>query len=414
MRFIKIALIVLLLVSFASCKDAQEPETLGYVVAIGIDAPDDEEEGYNITIQFANPDKISGGSSESGGKGGSESIENITVLAPGIYPAINIANHIISKKFVLSHTKVIVFSDEIAKAGVKDFLEAINRNSDIRPKIYFAVSKGSAKEFLEAVDPKTEVNPVRYYTMIFENDYSGFIPQNMSQDFYLFYNSDEKSTVMPLCAVANPDKKNKFSEPGYQYKVDDYVAGEIPTSNSQIQIAGMAIFNRDTKIAEVGDIKTEIFNIITGEYQSSFVSYYFSKTPKTPVTVIQMQKKKPKISVDTRGKVPKIEIKIYLEGDLSSGKAEETLENEIDSFSNEVSREIKRQAKDFFEETKALGTDVIGFGSYAKRNFKTIKDFNEYNWKDAYKNAEIDIEVEFSVRRTGLIVRSENKNWRRF
>lgn len=411
MRFIKIAFIILLLVSFASCKDAQEPETLGYVVAIGVDVPNEDEEGYNITIQFANPDKISGGSSESGGKGGSESIENITVLAPGIYPAINIANHIISKKFVLSHTKLIVFSDEIAKRGVEDFLEAINRNSDIRPNIYFAVSKGTAKEFLEAVDPKTEVNPVRYYTMIFENDYSGFIPQNMSQEFYLFYDSDEKNTVMPLCAVVNYEKRREFSELGYQYEVDDYVAGEIPTSNSQIQIAGMAIFDRDIKIAEVGDIKTEIFNMVTGEYQSSFVSYYFSKTPETPVTVMQLQKKKPKISVDTKTKVPKIDVTIYLEGDLSSGKAEEMVESDLETFSQEAANEIKRQAEEFFWETKEIGADVIGFGSYAKRNFKTIKEFDEYKWKEAYKNAEINVKVEFSIRRTGLIVRSEKK-WR--
>jgi spore germination protein KC len=413
MRFIKVAFIVLLLVSFASCKDAQEPETLGYVVAIGIDVPNENEEGYNITIQFANPDKISGGSSESGGKGGSESIENITVLAPGIYPAVNIANHIISKKFVLSHTKVIVFSDEIAKKGIKDFLEAINRNSDIRPNIYFAVSKGTAKEFLEAVDPKTEVNPVRYYTMIFENDYSGFIPQNMSQDFYLFYESDEKSTVMPLCAVVKPEQKKEFSELGYQYQVDDYVAGEIPTSNSQIQVAGTAIFNGDIKIAEIGDIKTEIFNIITGEYQSSFVSYYFSKTPETPVTVMQLQKKKPKISVDTKTKVPEIDVTIYLEGDLSSGKADKAVESELEGFSAEAAAEVKRQTEAFFEETKEIGTDVIGFGSYAKRNFKTIKEFDEYNWKEAYKRAKINVKVEFSIRRTGLVVRGENK-WRRF
>lgn len=412
MRFIKIAFIVLLLVSFASCKDSQEPETLGYVVALGIDEPQDGEVGYDITIQFANPDKISGGSSESGGKGGEESIENITVLAPGIYPAINIANHIISKKFVLSHTKVIVFSDEIAKKGIKDFLEAINRNSDIRPNIYFAVSKGKAKEFLETVNPKTEVNPVRYYAMIFENDYSGFIPQNMSQDFYLFYNSNEKNTVMPLCAVVNPEKKNEYGEFGYQYKVDDYVAGEIPTSNSQIQIAGTAVFNGDTKIAELGDIKTEIFNIITGEYQSSFVSYYFSKTPKTPVTVMQQQKKRPKISVDTKTNAPKIDVTIYLEGDFSSGEAEEITEAELASFSKEAAEEIKRQTEEFFEETRLLGADIVGFGSFAKRNFKTIEDFDRYNWKEAYKNAQINVKVEFSIRRTGLVVRSE-KDWQR-
>lgn len=413
MRFIKIAFIILMIVSFASCKDAQEPETLGYVVAIGIDEPNEGEEGYNITIQFANPDKISGGSSESGGKGGEESIENITVLAPGIYPAVNIANHIISKKFVLSHTKVIIFSDEIAKKGVKDFLEAINRNSDIRPNIYFAVSKGTAKEFLEAVDPKTEVNPVRYYTMIFENDYSGFIPQNMGQDFSLFYNSSEKSTVMPLCAVVQPEIKQEYAEYGYQYEVDDYVAGEIPTSNSQIQIAGMAVFDGDTKTAEFGDIKTEIFNILTGEYQSSFVSYYFSKTPKTPITVMQLQKKRPRVFVDTKKDYPEIEVEIYLEGDISSGEAGAVIEGGLESFSAEAANEIKKQAEAFFEETKRLGCDIAGFGSFAKRNFKTIAEFERYNWKEAYKNARINVKVEFSVRRTGLIVRSE-KNWRQY
>lgn len=404
MKIIRLVAIIVILVSFASCKDAQEPETLGYVVAIGIDAPKTDEMGYNITIQFANPDKISGGSSEAGGKGGEESIENISVLAPGIYPAINIANHIISKKFVLSHTKLIVFSDEVAKSGVKRFMETINRNGDIRPNIYFAVSKGTAKEFLEAVNPKTEVNPVRYYTMIFENDYSGFIPQDMSRDFYLFSASSEKSTVMPICSVPRSETTGEYTETGYQYKVEDYVAGEIPTESSEIQIAGMAVFNGDRKIAEIADIKTEIFNIMTGEYQSSFVSYYFGN--ENPVTVMQSQRKRPRISIDTKGKNPKIKITVYLEADISAGTGDDVIESELEAFSLAAAGEIKRQAEDFFEETKELGADIVGFGSYAKRNFKSIKEFQEYDWNKRYKDAEMEIKVQFSVRRTGLIVRS--------
>ncbi len=403
MKFLKLAVIIIILVSFASCKDAQEPETHGYVVAIGIDAPKPDEQGYNITIQFANPDKISGGSSETGGKGGEESIENITVLAPGIYPAINIANHIISKKFVLSHTKLIVFSDEIAKSGVNRFMETVNRNGDFRPNIYFAVSKGTAKEFLEAVNPKTEVNPVRYYTMIFENDYSGFIPQDMSQDFYLFFGSEEKSTVMPICSVAKAETAGNYAEFGYQYKVEDYVAGEIPTTSREIQIAGMAVFSGDRKVAEIADIETEIFNIMTGEYQSSYVSYYFGD--EMPVTVMQLQKKRPKISVDTKGETPKIKITVYLEADISAGTGKDVIESELNAFSRAAAAEIEKQAQQFFGETKAVGTDVVGFGSYAKRNFKSIKEFQEYGWKERYKNAEMEIKVQFSVRRTGLIVR---------
>lgn len=406
MKLVKIVVIVLLIVCFASCKDAQEPETLGYVVAIGIDAPADGETGNIITIQFANPGNISGGSSESGGNGGEESIENITVPAPDIYSAVNIANHIISKKFVLSHTKLIVFSDETAKKGVKDFLDTINRNSDIRPNIYFAVSRTTAKEFLEAVDPKTEVNPVRYYTMIFENDYSGFIPQNMGQDFYLFYDSDERSTVMPLCSVVGRENEKAASE-NYQYKEKDYTAGEIPATNSSIEVAGMAIFKRDTKISEAGDIKTEIYNILTGEYQSSFASYRYSGTPGMPVTVMQMQKKKPRISVDTSAKEPEINVTVFLEADISSAAAGSGIENGLESFSREAASEIKRQAETFFEETRELGADIFGFGSYAKRNFKTVGDFEKYNWHESYKKAKIRVNVEFSVRRTGLLIRSD-------
>ena len=409
MKFIKIAVIVLIIVCFASCKDSQEPETLGYVVAIGIDEADDGEEGYNITLQFANPDRISGGSSESGGKGGEESIENITVLAPSIYPAVNIANHIISKKFVLSHTKLVVFSDAVAKSGIKDFLGEINRSSDIRPNIYFAVSKDAAKDFLEAVNPKTEVNPVRYYTMIFENDYSGFIPQNMGQDFCLFYDSSEKSAVMPLCAIKEEQKEIKPKEEDYQYKIADSLAGELKETGNGIQVAGIAIFDGDIKISEIGDIKTELFNIVTGEYRNSFVTYRFSEMAESPITVMQQQKRKPRIKVDTKGKAPKIKVTVFLEADISSSPEEAAIEGRIAEFEKAAEGALEKRAEEFLEETKRLGCDIVGFGSYAKRNFGRIEDFEKYDWKSAYKNAQITVDANISVRRTGLLVRSDGK-----
>ena len=384
------------------CTDATEPETLGYVVAIGIDSAEDED-GYNITLQFANPSKISG-DAESGGEGGSKSVDDITVLAPGIYPAVNLANHIISKKFVLSHTKVIVFSDEIAKKGIGEFLEAVGRSSDIRPNTYFTVCEGKAKDFLAAVNPETEVNPVRYYTMIFENDYSGFIPQYKSQDFYFYYNSDEKNAVMPICSIKKDSATPPSDHDGYQEEVPDYIAGEIQTNSKEIQVMGTAIFDGDTKISEIRDIETEIFNLLSGRYKTSFVSYEFNNEP---VTVLQTQRRKPKITVDTSQSTPKISVKLYLEVDLSSGTAESRLENEAESFSREAEKELKKQTEAFLNKTTELGCDIVGFGSFAKRNFMTNADFSAYKWKEKYKNAEFDVSVDLSVRRTGLIVRSK-------
>lgn len=408
MKTIKTALFLLIILSLCGCSDATEPDTLGYVVAIGIDKAQDPESKFDITLQFANPVTISGGASQEGGKGGQDSIKNITVTAPGIYSAVNIANHIVSKVFTLSHTKVVIFSEEIARQGIEDILETIGRSSDIRPNTYFAVSKTSAKEFLEAVNPETEVNPTRYYTMLFENDFSGFIPQNKSQDFYFFANSTEKDTILPMCSTTNKKGTHKYSDSGYQYKLEDFSAGDVPTEKQETQVMGMAIFDKDKMIGQMGDIETELYNILTGQYKSSYVTYYFSPSPDDPITVLQQQNKRPKIKVDTSEGVPKIYLNVYLEADFYSSTPEMAVEEHIDEFTREASDDVKKAIEEFLSKTKEIKSDIVGFGSYAKRNFLTNADFDKYNWKEKYPNSIIDVNVDFEVRRTGLVIRSEN------
>ena len=405
-RLFRILPLFLLLFLFG-CSDATEPDSLGYVVAIGIDVPEDGGSKYEITLQFADPVKISGGAGEQGGKGGEESIKNITVSAPGIYTAVNLANHVISKVFTLSHTKLIVFSEELAKRGLEDILETIGRSGDIRPNTYFAVSKCRAKEFLESVNPETEVNPVRYYTMIFENDYSGFIPHNLSQDFYFFAGSDEKSTVLPLCSISKKMGTYNYSNSGYQYLLEDFKAGEIPAEKKETQIMGMAIFDKDKMIGEMGDIKTEIYNILAGQYKSSYTSYYFSKAPGDPVTVFQHQNRRPSISVDTSSDIPKITLDVFIEADFNSSTPRISVEDNLDEFTKEASAEIEKQIEEFLEETKKIGADIVGFGSYAKRNFPDVSAYSDYKWKEKYPRSEIFVNVSFEVRRTGLVVRSD-------
>lgn len=407
MKYLKSFILIVAISLLFGCSDASEPDSLGYVVALGIDKAENEEAKFDITIQFANPITISGGASQEGGKGGQESIKNITVTAPSIYSAVNVANHIVSKVFTLSHTKVVVFSEDLAREGIKDILETIGRSSDIRPNTYFTVSKCSAKEFLETVNPETEVNPTRYYTMLFENDFSGFVPQSKSQDFYFFANSNEKNTVLPMSSIAERKGTHNFDDSGYQYRLEDFSAGEIPSDKKEIEIIGMAIFDMDKYIGEMGDIETEIYNLLTGQYKSSYVTYYFSPTPDDPITVLQQQNNKPKISVDTSGDVPKISLNVYVEADFYSSTPEMSVEQHLNEFCNEASEDLKREIEKFLTKTKEMKADIVGFGSYAKRNFLDEKGFFEYKWKEKYPNSIIDVNVDFEVRRTGLVLRSE-------
>ena len=102
------------------CKSAVEPNDLAYVVAVGIDDADGAD--YDFTLQIANPQAISGGSSEEGGEGGRETVTDITITAPTVFSAVNIANHLYSKQLSLAHTKLIAVSEELARGeGLSEF-----------------------------------------------------------------------------------------------------------------------------------------------------------------------------------------------------------------------------------------------------------------------------------------------------
>ena len=166
MKILKLLLVLACVFPLSGCF-GNEPNEVAYIVALGFDKAENETD-YKITIQFAKPTQISGGASEEGGKGGSDIIENITVEAPNIYAGLNVANHVMSKKFSLFHTKLFVFSEEIARNGVEDLLETMARSEEIRSDIYITVALGEANKYLMEVKPVVELNPARYYQLTFD------------------------------------------------------------------------------------------------------------------------------------------------------------------------------------------------------------------------------------------------------
>ena len=147
-----ITIIVVVLTTLLTGCTGKEPNEIAYVVALGIDSTDDDN--YKITIQYANTTQISGGASESGGKAGSEIVDNVTIDAPNIYAGVGLANNIVSKSFSMSHAKLIVFSKEIAEKGVKDMIETLVRSEEIRPDVFIAVANTTANDYLKAVTVK--------------------------------------------------------------------------------------------------------------------------------------------------------------------------------------------------------------------------------------------------------------------
>lgn len=431
MRYIKILLLAVILVLTTSCS-AREPNDIAYVVAIGFDKA--ENDNYLITIQYAKPTQITGGASQEGGKSGNEIVENLAVEAPDIHSAINTANHIVSKQFSLSHSKIIVFSGEVAKDGIEDILETFSRNQEIRPDIYLAVSKEGAKEYLYDVKPVFEVNPARYYQLIYENNNSSGVPKNSGLDFYFRQMGKIRDNVVPLAGIIETQESNQGSKSGeesggqngqaseksqnkeqgnaheissgFEFKVKDYIAGQVGVNEkNKSQTMGMVIFKGTRSVFTAGSYDTLIYKIMSGDFKDGYITLR-SDTDK-PVTVRAEQKRKPKIKVNTKEK--KIDIKIYLESDLYSMPANYIDEGDIKDFEETAKDEMNKACTKFIDEViKKNNADILGFMGHARCRFLTNEQF--YKFRNEIMDYEVNVETVFHIRRMGLTIKESREN----
>ena len=458
---------------------------------------------YDITIQFAIPAKISGGSSEEGGKSSEGIVENIQIEAPDIYSAVNIANQLVSKRFSLSHMKLIVFSEECAKSGIKNIMETITRSDELRPDIITAVSRETANSYLENIKPIIDVNPTKYYQLIFENKSSVGIPKMDGITTINYIVSNQRDIVMPLTGVTKgsggsggqgqsgessssggqgqsgegggsggqgqsgesgssggqgqggesggsggqgqsgesgssggqgqsgesggSDKQSQggqseekkpgapvegdapVTESGFQYKNRSYKAGQVKMIDEpKSEALGMAVFNGDRMIAELSENDANIYNILSGNYNDNYVSFYTPVTPDTPVTVRMSQRRRPTYRVDIKNK--KIKISLYIEGNFYSLPYDYKLEDDVDEFEKSCAKELSSQCTRFITNVRNnYNADILGFGEIAKKRFLNIEKYNEYNWKEKFKEYEIETETVFKIRHSGTTYREREK-----
>lgn len=109
LKFIFIVITCIIFIyAFSASYSSHSIDNLAYVIALGIDTSDDDN--LKVTFQFVKSSATSQDSSSE-----DELTINNSVEASSISNAINLMNGYMGKELSLSHCKLIVFSEEIAK-----------------------------------------------------------------------------------------------------------------------------------------------------------------------------------------------------------------------------------------------------------------------------------------------------------
>ena len=419
-----IAIIASLLSAFNEYSNsAQNIDDLSYAVAIGVDVG--ETAKYRISLQLTTMESSATESaiseSSGGSSGGSESSSNPvssssstssnyiiqTMETDSIDNALNIANSYINKTINLSHCKILLVSEEIAKQGVEPLVNSLINKVETRPDCSIIVSKVPDNEFDSEKKPKIEELISKYYDVASNIEtgrgYSETIKLN---EFYLTLNDTFYQPYASLGTTYNTTKNT--NNQNISSNLDSQSKTLITNSEKQsVEVMGLAVFKKDKLVGTLNATQTLSHQLITNELDFSTLNIISPFNPNETLDIYISTFKKPQIKVDITNGSPFVQINLYVAARIVSFNSYEInllTKEKLNLVQDSVKKYLEQQLYDYLNTTsKEYSSDISGLGRYAVKNFKTIDDWNNYNWLENYKNSTFKVNTDISIKTGNLL-----------
>ena len=404
-KIVLLASILILAFILSSCYDAKELDEYTYVIAIGVDKGVTDK--YRLTIKFHT--MKGGGGGETGSTIGAD-FEVMTIDAPTFFTGVNMINAALARELNFMHAKMLVFSKEIAETGVSTYIAPIVRFRQMRHSMHVVVSKESAHEFLEKYEP-IEGNAISKALELIVNETSetGYIVHERLHEFYIGLKSTFRQ---PIAILAGVNNMNNFIEIGGEQQGNEekqYTAGELPRKGGgNVEFYGTAVFNGDKMVGELTGEETRMLNMILGGFKRGNFSIKDPYSPDKFVPIDIRMERHPKVKAEIKGEKVYIDVKINLEGDILSIQShlnyeEEPLKSRLEDA---VVKKFKDDINSLIDKCKEWGVDIFRFGRVVSPNFRTIQEWDDFNWLERFKDSVININIDFNIRRTGTLLKS--------
>ena len=397
-----------------------------YVIAMGLDNLDDSD--LILSLQIAIPAGSSKGSESSSSQSSSSIVS--TVKCKNINGGVNLINDYLGQKLNLSYCKAMVFSEEIAKKGIGNYICTATNDIEIRPSCDIIVSKCSALDYITNSKPLLENLSSKYYEIASSSQKDTGLTRTISlMSFYNRYYDSLCEPYAPLSSIEESnggDAKNEVqgktldsdknsndtnggdssSSSGGKSESSSKKDVEKDNANAKIKNQGLAIFKDDKLIGEISREETLCYMLVSGKLKDAVINVPspFEDADYVSLNISSVHSKN---KVEIKNGTPFITCNISLSARvLSSTKTSNYLSKE-NSLALEYATNsyLNANITDFLYKTsKELKSDFIGFGRNAVRSFKTMDDWKNYDWLNKYQNSEFNVNVNTTVKSSYLLI----------
>lgn len=458
MKYLKILFILVICpLLLTGCYDKNELDNLAYVIALGVDIGEDKN--LNITYQIAIPLNIAGENSNAG----KENFTTYTVSAPSLYSANSVVNSITTKEINLSHIKIVIYSEELARSDLAGHINSLISNVDIRPKTAVAICRGKAEDFLNEVAPILESSPARYYDLMlsayqytsesastelidfysacqsYDRDAIAVIAENFERTSVKQFGANSVNGGIPggeisLEGKAPSDNESSSDSSGSEGSGGSSSGGESSSSEGsssegsssesssggssggegssggssqeegkETRFAGLAVFKGSKMVGEISPSLVLPYLILNNSLNEGTIIVEDVEDKEKLASITLLEHEAPKFNVSFENGIPKVKIDISISAHLqSSGGTTNYLDKKNkQALKKEIEEKITSIIQEYLDKTIELGCDISGIGRYAKKHYLTWQEFDDSNWKENYKNLkyEINMNIDLDVSR---------------
>ena len=414
--FIIIIILSLLYTLFTNSTSSQRLDDLAYVVAIGVDVG--EVDTYKVSFQVSTVKSSSSDSSGGSGEGGSGDSSSggtssgsergptyivNTVECSSIDMGINLLNTYVNKQINLSHCKILLISENVAKNGVSPIIYTLVNKVEIRPDCNIIISKIPTEDFINTVQPSTQDVLAKYFDLTSSSteQETGYSQNITLSQFYSYLKDPFCQPYAALGTVSNPKGKKEFTNKNATGI--DKTAGNIQSESKEplVELLGLAVFRDDVLVGELTGMETVCHLILKNELQECTISIPSPFNDNNVDIYVSIQKS-PKINVyiDKNGS-PFVKINVNIISRLLSfnNNQSKITQESISQVETAAENYITNELYNYLNKTsKDLQSDVSSIGKYAVSNFLTQEDWNNYNWLKNYSSCTFQVTTDITLK----------------
>lgn len=388
-RRILILLIWIMTIPIISgCWNQKELTDIAFVMGMGIDKGEDDD--IKVSLQIVIPSNISIGQ-----VGGGQGLPVVVYRSSGrnVTEAVRNASEKIPRKLYYAHINIVAIDEDLAREGIMDFFDGIERDPEFRTTTRVVIARGSTADDLISTLTPLEKLPVNTITKILETT-EIVLGENLQvniDDIISGFLSTGKNPVISGFILAGKKEEGK--------KLSNL---ETTEDSAFLEAHGLAIF-RDGKLTGWMDGENARGVVwVLNKAQSSDVSVNWNGK-ENAINVISIRSKT-KVSASVKNGEPSILVEIKREGSISEANVaiDLTDQKEMDKVGKKVEKEVKRQVVNSIKAAQEHKSDIFGFGEKIHKADPNLWRKLEGTWHDKFADIEVTVKVDAFVRRTGV------------